>query len=157
MKAKTYLPDELIPHRQCMSLIDSIDSWGPDWLACSVYHKPGCAFSDENGSVPSWIGLEYMCQAIAALEGTQRLANNKAISLGFVMGTKKLNAKVALFERNQHVKIRVEEEMKNTTSLGVYSCKILNSENALLVEALIKAIMPEDPKTLLSQRQEKQP
>lgn len=145
-----YIPDQLITHRGTMSLLDSIDDWGPDWIECSVLHRPDCSFSNADGSVPSWVGLEYMCQAVAALEGTQRLAKNIRISMGFVIGTKRLDAKVAFFSQNQRVSIRIDEEMKNTTSLGVYACKICDDTNTVLVEARIKAVMPEDPTPILS-------
>jgi len=152
----SYKPAELITHRPPMLLIDHIDQWGNDWLECLVDHLPGCSFADNAGKIPTWLCLEYMCQAIAALEGIQRLAKAKPIAMGFVMGCKRLEVNTPHFYLHQRIRVRVEEEMKNQTSLGVYSCQITDfdeqSENnkAVLAHATIKAIMPENPESLLN-------
>lgn len=150
-----YTPADLITHRPPMLLIDHIDQWGSDWLECLIDHQPGCSFANNENQIPSWLSLEYMCQAIAALEGTQRLARGKNIAMGFVMGSKRLEASVPYFNVGQRLRVRVEEEMKNQTSLGVYACKIMDDDNNILAKARIKAIMPENPESLLTLKRQK--
>ncbi len=149
--AARYRPSDVIAHRGPMLLIDEIAGVGEDWLECLVHHRQPGLFADTAGNTPSWVGLEYMCQAIAALEGTQRLAKKLPIALGFVLGTRCLQTQIPYFRHGQTIHVRVDEEMKNQTSLGVYTGKILGANAELLANARIKAVMPEDPAAVIYQ------
>jgi|GEM_PF-3008414 len=148
-KTSQFKPSDLVAHRDTMLLIDEIDISGDDWIECLVHHNENSPFADQQGNTPSWLSLEYMCQTIAALEGSQRLAKNKEIAIGFVLGTKCLQTQMPYFHRNQTIRVRVDEEMKNQTSLGVYACKILGLNREVLARARIKAIMPKDPNSII--------
>jgi predicted hotdog family 3-hydroxylacyl-ACP dehydratase len=53
-----------------MSLLDSIDDYGEDWLRSSLTVRPDSP-SRVPGGVPGWAGIEYMAQAACALAGIE--------------------------------------------------------------------------------------
>lgn len=143
-----YSPQDLVLHRGDMLLIDRIDQHGDGWLECSVLHEEPGAFADSAGRVPAWVGLEYMCQAIAAMEGIKRLEQQEPILISFIIGSKRVNSEVSHFYRYQALSVRVECEIRDTTSLGVFSCRIMDN-NKLIMSAVIKGVMPEEADYIL--------
>ncbi|MEB2344001.1 MAG: hypothetical protein OZ948_04620 [Deltaproteobacteria bacterium] len=66
---------ELLPHDGPMVLVDRILRHGPSETACVVDVSTQDLFRDRDGSIPLWVGLEYMAQcsavhAAAAAVGT---------------------------------------------------------------------------------------
>ena len=59
---------ELLPHDPPMVLIDRVVSYQNDFVHCQVTIHQDSPFC-KNGSVPSYIGIEYMAQAAAAWNG----------------------------------------------------------------------------------------
>jgi len=67
--SESYTPEQVLPHRAPMVMLKEIIECGEDSITCSFTHKAHDIFTDEEGRRPAWVGLEYMCQSIAALEG----------------------------------------------------------------------------------------
>lgn len=128
-----------------MILLDTIIDHGDDWLEAYVSHSKHCLFADHLGRIPTWVGLEYICQAVAALEGIGRLRNGAAIIPGAVMGAKSLLTSQPYFLTQQAVRVRIQEEIRGETTLAVYSGIIADDDGQALVTSTVKVIMPEDP------------
>jgi predicted hotdog family 3-hydroxylacyl-ACP dehydratase len=58
----------LVPHSGSMLLLDRVVASDAERLQAEVAITPHTLFADENG-VGSWIGIEYMAQAVAAYAG----------------------------------------------------------------------------------------
>ncbi|MFL0798861.1 MAG: hypothetical protein K6L80_00310 [Agarilytica sp.] len=149
-KGTSHTPDMLMKQSGGMLLIDEISQFGETNLEAIVYHHPKCPFSNAQGKIPTWVGLEYMCQTILALEGVQRIEEKRPISIGFFLGTKRYQVAKPYFDVGEKVVIHVDEYMKNEADLGVHSCTIHGVNGEELASAIIKGAMPKDPFAIIN-------
>lgn len=140
--------EELLPHREDMVLIHKVLAWEDDWLEASVDLSVPSLFTQPDGRVPAWVGIEYMAQTIGALVGIRALENGRPIRIGFLMGTRSYKSEVPYFSKNSVLTIRVDEVFSDNVSLAVFDCKIL--VDSVLAQATIKAVQPDDPVGSLS-------
>jgi len=131
---------DLLPHRGNMVLLDHIESWSDDTLQATVLHQNRNLFSDTNGNVPAWVGIEYMAQAIGAFAGIHALQNGEPVRIGLLLGTRKYQAKVPYFKRDIKITIKVEQIFMDENHLAAFDCTI--HSDTLLAEAQVKAIQP---------------
>ena len=68
---------ELIPHAADMILIDEVVRFGAEDIETRLTVRPGGLFSQADGSLPAWIGMELMAQSIAAYAGCQARQTKK--------------------------------------------------------------------------------
>ena len=80
-----YRVADLVPHSGRMSLLTSITDHDEDSLSAQVVITQDSMFADSQG-VPSWVGLEYMAQAIGAFAGLQERLKGESPKLGFFIG-----------------------------------------------------------------------
>lgn len=125
-----------------MILLDRIESWGEDYLEATVLHRGISLFSDGEGNVPAWVGIEYMAQAISALAGIRALQKGQPVRIGFLLGTRKYEARVTHFKRGSQISIRVDQILLDESNLAVFDCKI--QSDILLAKAQVKAIQPDN-------------
>ena len=138
---------ELLPHEGDIVLIHNVIVWGENWLEARVDHSLPSLFKSEDGTIPVWIGIEYMAQTISAYAGLQSLQAGQPISIGFLMGAQNYDATVPAFEKDSVVKVRVDKVFSDEINLAVFDCKI--ETHKLLARAIVKAIRPDDPKSIL--------
>lgn len=142
-----YTPAEVLPISGNIILLDAITGWGDDWLEARVEHRLPSLFSEDDGSVPSWVGLEYMAQAVGALAGIRNLLAGKGKRIGFLLGTRKYQSYHPRFEPGVAVTVRVDELLCDIDNLGVFDCTI--SADTLLAQASIKMLQPEHVDAIL--------
>ena len=58
---------ELIPHAGDMILIDQVLRFGDEDIETQLSVRNGNLFSQEDGSLPAWVGIELMAQSVAFL------------------------------------------------------------------------------------------
>ena len=133
---------DLLPHRGEMILLDGIESWGEDYLEATVLHNKGNLFSDLDGNVPAWVGVEYMAQAVSALAGIHALQKGEPIRIGLLLGTRKYKTEVPFFQRDVKITIKVEQVFIDESNLAAFDCTIHSDK--LLAGALVKAIQPDN-------------
>ena len=147
MPNKHYTPQQVLPQRAPMLLIDQIGDWSKDWIEVQVTHQHPNLFTKKNGNTPAWVALEYICQAAAAHAGILQLESGQTIKLALVLGTRKLHIPQTHFKAQETLFIKASLEMVSTDGIGVYKCDIYTLEPAkkLLSSCTIKAIMLNDP------------
>lgn len=133
--------DELVPHSGRMSLLSEITGYGDDWLSAAVDITPSSMFADEKG-VPSWVGLEYMAQAIGAWAGLQERKLGREPKLGFLLGTRKYSVPVAWFPPGERVDVRVTKNMQAENGLCAFDCELRGRDYK--VTASLNIYQPED-------------
>ena len=133
-----------------MILLDRIESWGEDYLKAAVLHHDGNLFSDPDGNVPAWVGIEYMAQAISALAGIHALQKGQPVRIGLLLGTRKYTSQVASFQRNENLIIHVEQIFIDENHLGAFDCTI--HSDRLIAEAQVKAIQPNNIEDIIKSR-----
>lgn len=141
--------ESLIPHRSPMLLLDSAlavdDSRA---LAAVTITEQSPFYRPERRAVPAWVGLEYMAQTIALWSGEQLRRADKAIRIGFLLGTRKYAAEVAWFAAGTRLEVEITAVFLEPGGLSSFDCEIrAQSEagGAVLATARVNAFRPDDP------------
>lgn len=139
---------ELVPHSGHMSLLDRVVDYGEDWMRTEVRVGSESMFADRRG-VPSWVGLEYMAQTIAAYAGLQERRQGGAPRVGFLLGSRNYSCDVEYFAVGQNLSIKVTRELIADNGLNVFACE-LDGED-LHAEAIVNVFQPDDVEQFLKE------
>ncbi|GAB1267576.1 3-hydroxylacyl-ACP dehydratase [Aurantivibrio infirmus] len=132
---------EVVPHSGLMSLLDDIVDYDEESLTASVDIHPGVMFAEVQG-VPSWVGIEYMAQTIAAHAGVLQRLNGLEVKVGFLVGTRKLTCSHSYIPFDSKLLVKVEKEFQADNGLGVFNCSIRCGDIAM--DAGLNVFQPED-------------
>lgn len=144
----TYQVKDLVPHSGEMSLLQRIVDHGDEWLVAEIEIGQDSLFADANG-VPTWIGLEYMAQTIAAYAGLQERLVGKPPKIGFLLGTRKYSVNTDYFIPGDTLSIRAELEMIADNGLNVFKCDIQGKDTQ--ATAIINVFQPDDAEKFLAE------
>lgn len=132
---------DLVPHSGTMSLLTRVTAYSDEWLEAEVDIHHGSVFVEASG-VPSWVGIEYLAQAIAAFSGLQERKQHKQPKLGFLLGTRRYDVNTEWFATGQTLHIRVEQEMVAENGLHVFRGRL--TANQIEASANMNVFQPED-------------
>lgn len=145
-----YAPAQVMRHSGPMCLIDAIDDYGQDWIEASVDVRRDGLFCDDQG-VPSWVGIEYMAQAIAAWSGIEQLQRGTRPSIGLLVGCRRYECAVERFTVGSKLRLRADILYRDEWDLGVFACSITEAAQTL-VQSEVKVYRPHDLHAFLEQR-----
>jgi predicted hotdog family 3-hydroxylacyl-ACP dehydratase len=119
------LPDirELVPHSGSMVLLDRALHADSGSLCAEVRIHAASMLADANG-VGAWVGIEYMAQAIAAHAGWLSLQRGEEVRVGFLLGSRKYEAKVPHFALGSVLQVHVQQVLQAENGLGAFECRI---------------------------------
>ncbi|WP_308495376.1 hotdog family protein [Duganella aceris] len=119
------MPDirALVPHSGQMVLLDRAVSADADNLCAEVRIHAGSMLAGEEG-VGAWVGIEYMAQAIAAHAGWLALERGQEVKVGFLLGSRKYDAKVSHFAPGNVLRVHVHRVLQAENGLGAFECRI---------------------------------
>ena len=146
---------ELLPQAGSMVLVDAITSTGNDFIECSTVASIERLFGNDRGrtlgfapdEIPSWIGIEFMAQTVAAFAGLDDTRSGKPVSIGYLLGTRDLELGVAAFADGQELIIRAER-LWTGGGMGVFGCEIRRvRDGKVLARSEIKVYRPSAEKT----------
>jgi len=89
-----------------MILIDRLVAVRGQEGICEVTVTPQSMFLEASG-VPAFVGIEYMAQSVAAYGGYQSYLANEPITVGLLLGTRRLELYCQFFELGQTLRIQV--------------------------------------------------
>jgi predicted hotdog family 3-hydroxylacyl-ACP dehydratase len=143
------MPDirELVPHAGPMCLLDRVATADADSLAAEVaVHEESLFYSAAAQGVGSWVGVEYMAQAVAAHAGWLARRDGGQVKVGFLLGTRRFSTHSPLFARGQALRVSVKMEMRGDNGLGAYECSIADTGNPgqVLASATLTVFQPDD-------------
>jgi predicted hotdog family 3-hydroxylacyl-ACP dehydratase len=128
---------ELLPHRRPMILLDRLLVHGPGFVEAEVRVRPDSLFV-RAGSVPAWVGVEYMAQACACFAGLEARARGEAARVGFLLGTRDYRTTVSGFEVGASLRVRACPIHRESGGLSVVECQIWATEQTLpIVQATL--------------------
>lgn len=131
MKKFKYTAEEIVPHSPPMVLLDSIVEQKEEELTASITIKETSRFFDASvDGVPTWVGIEYMAQAIASLAGIKAKDDNQAIKLGFLLGTRKYHMNSKVLACDETYLINVKQLYMDGSGLASFECQIINKANS---------------------------
>lgn len=145
----SYRVEDLVPHRGAMSLLDSIDGYGADWLRASVTPQPGNLFATADG-VPAWVGIEYMAQAASAFAGIEQVQRGERPSIGLLIGARYYRCMQDHFPFGATLDVFVTIAMRDTEDFAAYDCR-LSLAGREIAECTLKAYRPRDLGPLLAE------
>ena len=119
------LPDirKLVPHSGQMVLLDRAIHADTDSLCAEVRIHAGSMLADETG-VGSWVGIEYMAQAVAAHAGWSALQRGEEVKVGFLLGSRKYETSVPEFALGSVLHVHVRRVLQGDNGLGAFECHI---------------------------------
>lgn len=141
---------DLLLHRPPMLLLKAVSNWDEGQLEALVDPRDSQLFIDADGKIPSWVGIEYMAQAVGALAGIESLRAGNPVSMGFLLGTRRYHADVPHFEVDQELRVKIHQLLRDETNLVLFNCEIFAGEERL-AHAELKAIQPKDIDVLMKQ------
>ena len=138
--------DNLLPQRPPMVLIDAVESFDAEAkrLTARVTIGEKQLFFDGQG-VPSWVAIEYMAQTAAALVGCydRHVTPGRAARPGLLLGTRRLDLKLARFEAGRTYRIVAENAFSDSDAAS-FICRIEDDTGATVATANLNAYRPPD-------------
>ncbi len=133
MTVAVYPPlEQLLPHQPPMILIDRLLEANEQETVCEVTITPESMFLEAAG-VPAFVGLEYMAQSVAAHIGYQHYLAHEPITVGLLMGTRRLETACQCFELGQTLRIHVSH-VWGTLELRRFRCTITAAPTGIVLQ-----------------------
>lgn len=145
MNAATF-PDIglLVPHDGQMILLDRVLATGSDSLCAEVTIGPDTVFFDGTG-VGSWVGIEYMAQAIAAHAGYGALLRGEEVKIGFLLGARRYQCSEPAFLLGSVLHVHVQHVLQGENGLAAFECRIEHAAGgAPIATATITVFQPDN-------------
>lgn len=111
-----------LPHSGKMVLLDKIIAFKEHRLIAETIVRNDGLFGDED-KTPSWVGIEYMAQAIAAYIGIHALLAGEPIKLGYLLGTRRYHSNMPAFPAASVLTVTIEKIIQDD-KMGVFECRI---------------------------------
>jgi len=141
---------EVIPHRAPMVLIDQLEQYDKESAICAVTITTDSPFYDaQQQGVASYIGNEFMAQSIAAFSGAHALDEGRAVTIGFLLGSRKYKTFQPYFRLAEKYLITINELYQEESGLSVFDCEILDANQQVVAKANINVFQPKDAETFL--------
>ncbi|MGZ5000153.1 MAG: ApeP family dehydratase [Methylomonas sp.] len=113
---------EVLPHSGQMIWLDTVVAFDDDALTAELVVREDDLLGYQN-SVPAWIGIEYMAQAIAAHSGIKSKLAGQPVRLGYLLGARRYNSNIGEIAVGIRLTVRVEKIMQDE-QLGIFGCRI---------------------------------
>ena len=99
---------DVLPHREPMILIDSIQWHDDDSSSARIRIAEDCPFYEDPHGVPVCVGLEYIAQTVAAHAGIRARKAGDPVRIGFLLGTRRYRANVSYFGLGAELLVTVQ-------------------------------------------------
>ncbi|MGY6269627.1 ApeP family dehydratase [Achromobacter denitrificans] len=133
----------LLPHAGAAILLDEVLSWDAETLTAAATVRPG-PYSLPDGSLPPWLGLEFMAQAVGAWAGCHARAAGAPVRLGFLVGTRSYECASAGFPSGARLTVSAERSLSDGAGISLFECT-LSGEAGQLAHARLNVYQPDDP------------
>jgi predicted hotdog family 3-hydroxylacyl-ACP dehydratase len=141
--------ENYVPHRGAMLLVDRLLAAHDDGAVAEVTVPRDGLFLHDAG-MPSWVGIEYMAQTVAAWAGWRALQKGQAVQIGFLLGSRKYETAQAFFAPGTRLTVSVHRELMGDNGLGMFDCRIHDADETPLATARIAVFEPEDGRAYIS-------
>lgn len=142
--------ENLVPHRGAMLLLERALQADAESLSAEVLIHAGSQFAGESG-VGSWVGVEYMAQAVAAHAGYLAHLKGEAVKPGLLLGSRRYSTTQPLFPFGSTLHVQVHQVLRGDNGLAAFECTItlaggVNREQAAepVASATLTVFQPDD-------------
>ncbi|MGY8812594.1 MAG: ApeP family dehydratase [Pseudomonadales bacterium] len=136
-----------VPHADSMCLLDTLLEFNADHLYADICPRADDLFADAQG-IPGWVGIEWMAQAVAAWSGVQAVEAGQPPAVGFLLGSRRYEAKVAYFALGEPVRIEVFLDFRADNGLGAFRGQLLDQQGQLLASGTLNVYQPDSAEAL---------
>lgn len=112
-----------IPHRGALRLIDRVLVADGEHAVAEV-DVPFDGLFVRDGQVPSWIGIEYMAQAVSAWAGARARTQGGAPRAGLLLGSRRYEVRRNGFPCGARLRVEARCELMGANGLGQFDCRI---------------------------------
>ena len=134
----------LVPHAGPMVLLERVLAADDDSLCAEVTIRSDTLFCDGDGEgVGTWIGIEYMAQAIAAQAGLVALRQDGAVKVGFLLGARRYECIQSFFLLGSILQVFVARTLQSDNGLGAFDCRI-EIDGMVAARATITVFQPDN-------------
>lgn len=134
--------EDVVPHRGTMRFLHRLVYSDADRVVVEADIHADHVFAGDTG-VPSWVGVEYMAQAIAAWAGCRARRNNEPVRIGFLLGTRRYQCSQAQFAFASRLRIEAYREIVSDDGMAMFCCRICNGD-AEIAKANVSVFEPSD-------------
>ena len=120
-----------------MLLLSRVVSWDAGSLVGEVDVAINSPFAEPGLGVPRWVGLEYMAQAVGALDGIRLREAGRPILPGYLLGTRRLDDIGGYFADSARLRITVQEILQDPNGLGVFTCRLDDGKQPLSCQLMV--------------------
>jgi predicted hotdog family 3-hydroxylacyl-ACP dehydratase len=144
----------LIPHKGRMMLLDRIIGYDIEHSIRAEYTvTKDCLFYDPVlDGVPSWVGFEFMAQAISALTGIRKRAKGEKPNIGFILSIPSIRMEIPLFKNGSSVEVRVEEIDCNVMISTYVGGAFLENKKVMEGKLMVMEVSDDRFKNLIGER-----
>ena len=133
---------EVLPHRGRMILLSRVLAHSGTRTVCAVAIDHDGPFVQAAGTVPAWIGIEYMAQCVAAHAGLRAHARGEPPRIGFLVGARRVDFRTAGFRVGQPLTVHASHIWGDRES-AAFACGVVDGESDdVLVEATLTVYQP---------------
>ncbi|CAD6875898.1 ApeP family dehydratase [Methylomonas fluvii] len=143
-----YAIETLLPQSGRMVLLDRVLEVSDSHIVVELAVREDGLFSCGDHSVPAWLGLEYMAQAIAAYSGYHRKCRGEAIGLGFLLGTRYFECSVGSFPYGAKLTVGAEKIIEAANDMSVFDCTITGQN--IKASSKLNVLLPQDSQKFLA-------
>lgn len=137
------MPDigKFLPHNEPMILLDHLVECLDESVHATVTLKADSPFC-EQGSIPSYIALEYMAQGVAAWNGYHAHRRQESPKIGFLLGSRRLTLHVPSFLVGDILDIYGTCQY-NDGEMAAFECWV-EKDKVRVAEATLNVYQPKD-------------
>lgn len=133
---------DVLPHKPPMILLDRVLDHQSGETTCLVRVDCASPFAAADGTIRSWVALEYMGQCAAAHSGLLERGKGLPIRMGFLLGSRRTVFHVASFRDGMELEVRARTQWDDG-ELANFECTVRDrSDGRLLVEGELSAYSP---------------
>lgn len=145
MSARSFPPiAELIPHSDGMLLLDRILAHQATHTVCATSAERSPLFANADGSVPSWVGIEYMAQCAAVHGELTNRRRGEAPRPGLLLGSRRVELHADVFAAGDPLEVMTRHHM-GESGLVAFDCSVRSaSSGETLVEGRVNLYLFRD-------------
>lgn len=125
---------EYVPHTAGMCLLDTLVAADAQGLTARLAPRADDLFAEAARvpaagmpaqSIPGWVGIEWLAQAVAAWAGWQAAQRGESPALGFLVGSRHYTSRRPHFSIGESFEVRIRCDCVAANGLGQFSGEIL--------------------------------
>ena len=141
---------DLLPHKPPMTMLSDVIAVDEPGAAVAVVDSSACSlfYDEEIGGVPACAALEYMAQTMALAVGAERYRRGEVPKIGFVLGTRRLDVGIPVFESSQRYAATARCAYFDD-EFASFDCAIFGPGGEAVAKASLTAYQP--PESMLAE------